>query len=1149
MADARIGVKGTGDASADGGVVFVNTGAVTGPVNLHAPRTAVSGYLLQVERMAAADFRGREAELSALAAFGTEARPPGGSGKDYWRWLAPAWAGKSALLAEFVLNPPAGIDVVAFFITSRMAGQNDAAAFCEVVQRQLYALLREEEPLSTPHTRDEQLRLALDRAAERSAAEGRRLVLVVDGLDEDHGVTAGPDCHSIAALLPRTPPHGMRIIVAGRPHPPVPDDVPGDHPLWTTEIDHWLEPSPHAQATRRDAEQDLLRLLDGGGLGRELVSLTVAAGGGLSAHDIAELTGSRPRRVERELSAASGRSFRRRAAHWTPGGPDVYLLAHEEIQRGAADLATDAELADGRTRLHRWAQTYRSAGWPPATPAYLLRGYAQLLRELGDTGRLVELVCDTARHERLWQVTGADLDALSELSASLDQLAAHGRQSGDPDVPAALRLAAARDGLHERARALPPGLIGLWARLGHTDRAVSMAESQRGWSLRSLSLTAVATSLAATGHGERAAVLADDAETPELRDDFLWAIATGLAEAGRYAEAVRTASRVTDTETRAETLVAILKAVAQARARSGPVDPDVVASLPDAAMRAVRRVPDTVVPVELLADLAHAYALLGDDRGAREAAGLAFAAGPDDHVWLRALHLGRLAVKLAGAPGLRERATEAALESVSTVASVDDLRERDAALPEIAAGLAAVGRHEQAAALVDLLRPLPSAFSNGLLSIATAIAESGDPDKALEWADRITEPADRCEAFTAIGRWSVTSADPLRTRGMAQRILDELDGLSDGGTQVNQLIAMADFLSRAGQDEPARAAVVAATDAARGGSAARGHVVTQVAVASALAAAGAEDDAHRLIDLATRTAEAEEPGQLRLTYLLTVAEGLHAMGCDDRRDGLLSALLDENRQDAHNPEHTVSLQRIAETFGATGSPDRAGELARELLDRAANAASPSLRSWIRYRAANAFLAAEDIDAALALTAALPEGEESSFLSGVVRKLLETGAPDRAARLAEELSGAHGDQASLRYVAADLAARGDTAGAVALLDDLSVPALREVATADVVGASARAGAPHEAHALARAITDPGHRSKALAAVARAHGPTAEGRALLVEALALGPWDQLVEAVAAVTPEHLLLLADLSRPQVVSAKSRPALPERRNPARSR
>ncbi|MGA5140138.1 hypothetical protein [Streptomyces azureus] len=46
---------------------------------------------------------------------------------------------------------------MSFFITSRMAAQNDAAAFCEVVQRQVYALLGEEEPLSTPATRDAQM--------------------------------------------------------------------------------------------------------------------------------------------------------------------------------------------------------------------------------------------------------------------------------------------------------------------------------------------------------------------------------------------------------------------------------------------------------------------------------------------------------------------------------------------------------------------------------------------------------------------------------------------------------------------------------------------------------------------------------------------------------------------------------------------------------------------------------------------------------------------------------------------------------------------------------------------------------------------------------------------------------------------------------
>ncbi|WDG30690.1 hypothetical protein N7925_21350 [Streptomyces sp. CA-278952] len=1037
----------------------------------------------------------------------------------------PAWAGKSALLAEFVLNPPPGIDVVAFFITSRMAGQNDAAAFCEVVQRQLYALLREEEPLSTPHTRDEQMRLALNRAAERSAAEGRRLVLVVDGLDEDHGVTAGPDCHSIAALLPRTPQHGMRIVVAGRPHPPVPDDVPGDHPLWTTEINHWLEPSPHAQATRRDAEQDLLRLLDGGGLGRELVSLTVAAGGGLSANDIAELTGSRPRRVERELSAASGRSFRRRSAHWTPRGPEVYLLAHEEIQRSAADLVTDAELADCRARLHRWAETYRSAGWPPTTPAYLLRGYAQLLREPGDTGRLVELVCDAARQERLWQVTGADLEALSELSTSLDQLLAHSRQSGDPDVPAALRLAAARDGLHRRTGALPAELIGLWARLGHAERAVSMAESQRGWSLRSLSLTAVATSLAATGHLERATALADDAETAEHRDNFLWAITKGLVEADRYTEAVRTASRVNDAGTRADALVATLKAVAEARTRSKPVNPDVITSLSDTAMRATTMEPGTVVPVALFADLACAFSLLGDGRRAREATGLAFAAGSDDGAWRRAWHLSRIAVRLAGAPGLRERATEAALESAATVALVDDSRERDDLIPRVAAGLAAVGRHGHAAAMIDRFCSLPSARSSGLLSIATVIAECGDVDKALEWTDRITDPLDRCKAFAAVGRCLAKSADSVRAGETAQRILDVLDELPDGNTQVTLLVSMADFLSRVGRDEPAGAAAVAATDIARGGFAPGGNVATQVAVAVALAATGARDKAQHLIDRAAETAEAERR-HLRLVYLLKVARGLHAMQCHDRKDGLLSALLDESRQESHSPEHTDSLRYLAEAFGEAGSPGRAGELARQLLDRAMNVISPSLRRWILYHAADAFLAAEDFGSALTLTGALPEGEEPTFLSNVVRKLVETGDRDRATQLAREISDVYGDQRSLEYVAAGTAAAGDLAHAVALLGEISPPVLREKGTVAVVRAAARSGAAEEAQGLAEALTVPDHRSKALGAIAHSHGPTPTGRRLLVEALALGPWDQLVEAIAGVAPEHVLLLADLS-----------------------
>ncbi|ROV68654.1 hypothetical protein D3105_10280 [Streptomyces globisporus] len=1125
MTGGRIGAKDTGDASAQGDVAFSNTGVFNGSVTLARQRPAVSGYLLQVERVAAADFRGREAELSELASFGTEERPQGAAERNYWRWLAPAWTGKSALLAEFVLNPPSGIDVVAFFITSRMAGQNDAAAFCEVVQRQLYALLREEEPLSTPATRDEQLRLAMDRAAERCAAEGRRLVLVVDGLDEDHGVTAGPDCHSIAALLPRTPPHDMRIIVAGRPHPPVPDDVPGDHPLRTTEINHWLAPSPYAQAVRWDAEQNLLRLLDGGGLGRELVGLTVAAGGGLSARDIAELTGSRPRLVERELSAVTGRSFRRRSVHWASHGPEVYLLAHEEIQRSAADLITDAELADCRTRLHRWAQTYRSAGWPATTPEYLLRGYAQLLRELESTGQLVELVCDAARHERLWQVTGADLEALSELSTSLDQLLARGRRSGDLDVSAALRLAAARDGLHKRTAVLPAGLIGLWARLGHTGRAISLAESQQKSYNRVSALTAVATCLAATGHRERAEALAADADSGEDEARFLEAIAEGLAEAGLYSEAFRTAARTEGTDRLAKALVATVRRAAGDHASHGRVGKEAITPHLAEAVQAVATVRG-VEQGELYADLACAFSLFGDEEQARETIDLAVRDRSDgEGAFRQAQNLSHIAERLAPAPGLAQRAASIARDAAELADTIDDPRSVEWLFPQIAAGLAATGQYERAEQIAGVL-PDPADFDEGLCAAAGAAAEAGAPGWALEVADRLTDPIDRASVLVAVGRRAARSADPAETAQLARRVLTVIDEVSAEVWQVGFLTSTSEFLLRAGAREQAEAVATTATVLARNRTTPRGSVTAQIAVARALVAAGAEAEAHRLVDWAMESAEAED-GYVRLLRLVDVAGGLHVIGQDDRKVTMLSALLDEARQEAHHSEHAESQQHVAEAFGETGHPDLARKVARELLDSADALDSAYQQGWNRYSAAGAYLAAGDFDKALALTDSLPDDVVADFRSGVVEKLVAAGEYAWAGRLAWELTGTVEGDRSLIHIAAGMAARGDVPGAVALLDEISVPGLRDEAMREIVSASPRADAPHEAQALADAITDPGHRSKALAAIAHAHGPTPEGRVLLVEALALGPWNQLVEEIAGVAPEHLLLLAALSR----------------------
>ena len=89
---------------------------------------ARSVYLQQVQQIFPWQLIGRDAELAELEAFCTE--PDGGS---YVWWQGPPWAGKSALMAWFVLHPPAGVRVVSFFITARFAGQSDRTAFLEVV--------------------------------------------------------------------------------------------------------------------------------------------------------------------------------------------------------------------------------------------------------------------------------------------------------------------------------------------------------------------------------------------------------------------------------------------------------------------------------------------------------------------------------------------------------------------------------------------------------------------------------------------------------------------------------------------------------------------------------------------------------------------------------------------------------------------------------------------------------------------------------------------------------------------------------------------------------------------------------------------------------------------------------------------------------
>jgi hypothetical protein len=404
----------------------------------------------------------------------------------------------------------------------------------------------------------------LARAAEVCQGKGERLVLVVDGLDEDRGVTSGPDAYSIAALLPAEPPAGMRVVVAGRPNPPIPSDVPDGHPLRDPAIVRVLTASPHAAAVRQDAERELKHLLHGTDAELDLLGLLTAAGGGLSGADLADLTGLSLWRVNQDLSAVAGRTFTPRLARWRRES-SVYVLAHEELQKQASKALGTRALDGYRRRLHTWADGYRQRGWPAETPEYLLRGYHRLLRDTGEVARMVACSTDQARHDRMFTVSGGDAAALSEIAIAQDLVLAQ----PDLDLPAMARLAAHRERLTERAGSIRVNLPLVWALLGQPERAEALARSIPDPNRQAWALAGVARAIAACGDITAAEAIASAITEPRWQPYAWTGMARTLARTGDLRRARGLAERAEaaispkmDLSDRAWTMAGVVEALA-----------------------------------------------------------------------------------------------------------------------------------------------------------------------------------------------------------------------------------------------------------------------------------------------------------------------------------------------------------------------------------------------------------------------------------------------------------------------------------------------------------------------------------------------------------------------------------------------------------
>jgi transcriptional regulator with XRE-family HTH domain len=449
-----------------------------------APSRVLKAHRADVESIAPRRLLARETELEELAAFC--------SGREHYAWWqAGPYAGKTALASTFALNPPGGVRVVSFFVTASLAGQADATAYAAAMSRQLGEIAVQPSPDGT-------LALLVAEATARCAERGERLLMIVDGLDEDLG-----ERPSIAALLPRRPPDNLRVLVFSRELPGTPDDVPGDHPLRSCRV-RLLPPSPYASGLAIAARAELRHLLGSGPDNYEIVALITAAGGGLTVADLAALTGRRLHKIDWQLRSAFGRSLspRSRDQH------EIYLFAHETLQDLAKEILAP-ELPAFRARLHAWADEARSAGWPETTSPYLLRPYALLLKSLGATDRLIALATDWRRHEQMLRATRSDHVSLTEIADAEAALAESTSLTG------LTLLAAERTRLRERSTQVPGKLAAVWVRLGYYAHA---AELSRFVSQDALAGYGIA--LAETGLYEQALEVARSENGESLR---VWA--------------------------------------------------------------------------------------------------------------------------------------------------------------------------------------------------------------------------------------------------------------------------------------------------------------------------------------------------------------------------------------------------------------------------------------------------------------------------------------------------------------------------------------------------------------------------------------------------------------------------------------------------
>lgn len=1109
----------TGIATAtDGGVAI--SGVNTGDIKVYSGPVARSDYTTQVRRIAPVQLLGREQELAELATFSTSPR-----GKPYSWWRASAWAGKSALMSWFVLEPPSGVRVVSFFITARLAGQSDRIAFVDVVLEQLLELLGEPMPTSlTDATRDSHLLGALTRAARSCEQSGERLVLVVDGLDEDQGVTAGPDAHSIAALLPADPPAGMRIVIAGRPHPPIPGDVPDDHPLRDPDIVRFLAVSPHAEVVRQDAERELKRLLRGSEAEQDLLGLLTAGGGGLSGADLTELTGFSAWEIRDHLSAVSGRTFLPRAGRWRPDTV-VYVLGHEELQQQAIEFIGPARRDRYRQRLQAWADGYRDLGWPDSTPEYLLRGYFRLLQVTGDLSRMLACATDSERHNRMLDITGGDTVALSEITAAQEAVI----REQSPDLVAMCRLAVHRAKLTQRNDHIPAQLPGLWVQLGRSGRAEALARSITDPVRQVQAVASVAREVAACGDPRQAATISQHAQRAVNGVVGRFHRAIALTSVARAEAAVGNLDQARLLINRAELQVdAIdsdadrghaLAAIARAMAAAGDLA---------AAERLALSIPGW-------SERADAQSGVAQEAAARNPVhGEAIARSVTSRSQ-RALALAAVARSLAAA-GASRRAQVIAGRAVKDARSIRNISRQAWTLAIVAEAVASAGNVTRAASIARQAERLarlitkPSERDKTLIAVARAMAVACGMYEAELISNGITGAPLRAKALSNIASGLLTCGYRHQAEVVAGQAEKIARSVADQAGHGKALTTLARAVAVAGDID--RAGLVAGTVLNHEERESAFTVLVQVAAdkgelgkAAAIADSIAGEDQRKKAQRAIERAEARLRNKKRAAQggdVTPEVKGGAAVVYPHLRAGDLRAAEAAARSIVAPFPQAQAVSAVAQALVHTGDPDRAEAIVCEIANPILRVQALAAVAQGISSTSTADQVARFIDRAEVVTCSISEASKRDQALNIVVEVLDNvGETGRAEEMAKVITNGSLRSKALAHVTHAIAASGDLDRAMIVVGSIADSSRTAKAIADIVCSGVNADNIDRAMAIARSIIEPGQQALALTAIARTAAKAGEvNRAERIAGLIASPalQAQALTAVAAAVNPH-------------------------------